>query len=297
MKPFFSIIIPTYNRAKLIGKTVVSILNQAFADFELIIVDDGGSDETKKIIDSFSDVRIRYFWKPNGERGAARNFGFLKSSGQYINFFDSDDIALPNHLSEAYKLIQRNNDVAFFHLAFSWANDKREISKRSKSYNQETLNSHLFRRNILSCNGVFLRREVAKDFPFSEDPKFIFMEDYLLWLKIGASFPLLYSNVVTSLIIEHTQRSIKQFDDSTYQYGYTLFRRQIHEMAVDHVSVKKNLKYLNAFSSLAMAYVYSTKKQYKLKSLKYILKVFSASPFVCLSESLCWVSLKNILIR
>lgn len=297
MKPFFSIIIPTYNRAKLIGKTVASILGQKFADFELIIVDDGGVDETKKIVDSFNDVRIRYFWKVNGERGAARNFGFLKSNGQYINFFDSDDIALPNHLSEAYELVQLNKDVAFFHLAYAWADDKKEISKRSKSYNQETLNSQLFRRNILSCNGVFLRKDVAKDFPFTEDPKFIFMEDYLLWLKIGIRFPLFYSNVVTSLIIEHSERSIKLFDDSTYRYGYSLFSRKIHEMAGENVIVKKNLAYLNAFSSLAMAYVYSTKKKYKLKSLKYIFKVFSVSPIVCLSENLCWVSLKNILIR
>lgn len=61
-KPFFSIIIPTYNRADLIGKTLASVLNQTFTDFEIIVVDDGSTDTTKLVVDSFKDKRLKYIY-------------------------------------------------------------------------------------------------------------------------------------------------------------------------------------------------------------------------------------------
>ena len=73
--PFFSIIIPTYNRAALIGKTLRSVQEQSFKSFEVIVVDDGGKDDTKEVLLGLEDDRICYYWKENGERGAARNFG------------------------------------------------------------------------------------------------------------------------------------------------------------------------------------------------------------------------------
>src|SRR5690554_6195096 len=99
--PFFSIVIPTYNRAEIIGETIQSVINQSFSDFELLIVDDGGTDETDKVVATFPDKRITYFKKENAERGAARNFGANKSKGKYLNFLDSDDLLYPNHLETA----------------------------------------------------------------------------------------------------------------------------------------------------------------------------------------------------
>ena len=75
MDLLFSVVIPTYNRAGLIGLTIRSFLEQDHKSFEILVVDDGGTDNTKEIISSFNDHRIQYLYKENGERGAARNWG------------------------------------------------------------------------------------------------------------------------------------------------------------------------------------------------------------------------------
>lgn len=89
----FSVIIPTYNRAGFIAETVDTVLQQTYQNFEVIIVDDGSTDNTKEVIDEKypEDSRVRYFYKPNEERGAARNFGMKQAKGDYAVIFDSDD--------------------------------------------------------------------------------------------------------------------------------------------------------------------------------------------------------------
>lgn len=102
-KPLVSIIIPTYNRAHLIGETLDSILAQTYENWECIIVDDGSADETDHVVSRYTekDKRFKYYHRPvNRPKGAnaCRNYGFEKSRGEFINWFDSDDLMLPNNL-------------------------------------------------------------------------------------------------------------------------------------------------------------------------------------------------------
>ncbi|PVW16456.1 glycosyltransferase family 2 protein [Marixanthomonas spongiae] len=106
-----SIIIPTHNRAHLIGETIESIQNQTYKNWECIIIDDGSTDHTESLIAEYcaADSRIQYYKKPNNfPKGpsAARNYGFKKSKGGYINWFDSDDIMHPEKLETDLKHIQ-----------------------------------------------------------------------------------------------------------------------------------------------------------------------------------------------
>jgi glycosyltransferase involved in cell wall biosynthesis len=105
--PFFSIITPTYNRAKFINKALESVLKQTFLDFEYIIIDDGSTDNTRGIIETFSDNRIRYIYQENQERSAARNHGIDLANGEYICFLDSDDYYLENHLEILWQNITK----------------------------------------------------------------------------------------------------------------------------------------------------------------------------------------------
>lgn len=89
--PIFSVIIPAYNRGHVLARTVQSVLRQTFHDFELIIVDDGSTDETRKIVETFNDPRIRYIYQANKGRSAARNAGAALALGKYLTFLDSDD--------------------------------------------------------------------------------------------------------------------------------------------------------------------------------------------------------------
>ena len=96
--PFFSIILPTYNRASFLKRSIGSVLAQTFADWELIVMDDGSRDQTKEVVTSFKDPRIRYFYQENRERSAARNNGIARAKGEWICFLDSDDAFMADHL-------------------------------------------------------------------------------------------------------------------------------------------------------------------------------------------------------
>lgn len=99
-EPFFSVIIPTYNRAKSLKKTLLCILNQTYQRFEVIIIDDGGVDNTKDMVAELNDKRLKYFWQENNGPLIARYTGVKKASSPWIAFCDSDDLWQPDYLLE-----------------------------------------------------------------------------------------------------------------------------------------------------------------------------------------------------
>ena len=109
----FSIVIPTYNRANHLKTAIESVLKQSFKDWELIIVDDGSTDNTKEIVNSYKIERIKYFYQENKERSAARNNGIRKATGEWICFLDSDDYLKPNFLNNLHNEICENNVDCF----------------------------------------------------------------------------------------------------------------------------------------------------------------------------------------
>jgi glycosyltransferase involved in cell wall biosynthesis len=98
MTPLFSVIIPVYNRADVLGDAIRSVLAQSCQDFEIVVVDDGSRDNPRKVVDAFNDPRVRFHAQPNGGGGAARNAGIDLSCGTFVAFLDSDDVYLPQHL-------------------------------------------------------------------------------------------------------------------------------------------------------------------------------------------------------
>lgn len=208
---YFSIIIPTYNRSKLIIKTIESVLNQTFNDFEVLIIDDGSTDDTEQVVKPFLSDKVFYHKKVNEERAVARNFGVKIAKGKYINWFDSDDIMLPNHLQEAYDFIQVHKEfVNVFHLSYRKENQNNEILY-AQHITFKTINHLLYKGNILSCNGVFLKKETAILIPFNEDRLLSASEDYELWLRLAAIYPFYHVNKHTSVIIQHDERSVLTF--------------------------------------------------------------------------------------
>ena len=112
--PLISIIIPTYNRGSLIVETLDSIIKQTYKNWECIVVDDGSSDNTDQVLKEYcaKDSRIHYYHRPKDKlRGgnAARNYGFDLSKGEFINWFDSDDIMLPNKLEIQLEKLSKSN--------------------------------------------------------------------------------------------------------------------------------------------------------------------------------------------
>lgn len=207
MSIFFSIIIPTYNRASLLKNTLNSLLNQSYKSFEILVIDDGGSDNTEQMIEELADPRIKYFWKENAERGAARNFGARQAKGEYLNFFDSDDIAYENHLLTAFEYITANSDTIVFHTSYDWKNPGLEKIAPSGIFSGE-INHLVLNKNILSCNNVFVRKTEFLKLFFSEDRSLSGSEDWFLWLRYACQHTFKSIATVTSAIIQHDSRSM-----------------------------------------------------------------------------------------
>jgi glycosyltransferase involved in cell wall biosynthesis len=114
MTPLVSIIIPTFNRASLIGETLDSIVNQTYQNWECIIVDDGSRDNTKEVVEAHvaKDFRFQYHQRPINHKpggNGARNYGFELCKGEYVNWFDSDDLMFPDKISLKMDLISGDN--------------------------------------------------------------------------------------------------------------------------------------------------------------------------------------------
>ena len=108
--PKVSVIMPVYNREKYIASSVQSVLNQSFTDFEFIIIDDGSTDSTYKLIKKFNDKRIIIIRKfENNGNYSARNEGMKIAVGKYICVMDSDDVAIPNRIQKQFNFMEKNN--------------------------------------------------------------------------------------------------------------------------------------------------------------------------------------------
>lgn len=110
--PFFSVVIPVYNRAAELRSAIQSVRAQTFQDFEVIVVDDGSRDNPRDVIDAFHDPRLRYIRQTNAGGGAARNRGIDETRGRFVAFLDSDDVYLPHHLASMHALLKDTQDIA-----------------------------------------------------------------------------------------------------------------------------------------------------------------------------------------
>lgn len=105
-----SIIMPVYNAEKYVASAIESVINQTFKNFELIIINDGSTDNSEEIISSIEDSRIKYFSQKNIGQTKTSNKGIKISKGKYIKFFDADDILHPEHLEQQFKVLSRSED-------------------------------------------------------------------------------------------------------------------------------------------------------------------------------------------
>lgn len=207
--PFFSVIIPTYNRAGLVMNTIRSLLEQSFSDFELIIIDDGSTDNTDECIKTIDDSRIKYFKKTNGGVSSARNFGIQKSSGTFINFFDSDDLAYPNHLHSAREFILKHPEARIVLFDFEWGDvERKHVKEVLMRYDKP--NTAILKSNYPSTNCVFLHHSVFEKLRFNES--LTIGEDWDFWLKSSVRYKFYLAQIKTSYFVDHKDRSVRNFN-------------------------------------------------------------------------------------
>lgn len=188
--PFFSVVIPTYNRGDKIKVAIDSVLSQTFESFEIIVVDNGSNDNTKKIMDSYSNSKINYFYQNgSGSPASPRNNGIKKSIAPWICFLDSDDYWLPNKLMVINQAIAENKNVDVFYHYENMLNEKtgKETILSHRRSLDDMYQDLLQNGNKLSTSATTVKRSFLIDHQlfFNESHDFDIVEDYDLWLRIA----------------------------------------------------------------------------------------------------------------
>lgn len=179
MNPLVSIIIPTYNRAHLIGETLDSISNQTFTNWECIVVDDGSTDDTESLLKSYiqKDARFHFLKRPKNRlkgANASRNYGFEHSKGDYVQWFDSDDVMFPENIETKTRLLQNTNNDYLITLTEDFLHpnidDSLGINKKYYAFHKFEINHYNYctqKINWLTPD-LFLKRKIAKQIKYNE---------------------------------------------------------------------------------------------------------------------------------
>jgi len=186
--PLFTVIIPTFNRKDFLKIAVNSVFDQTFDDFEIIIIDDGSTDDTKQMLYEYSDKRIKYFYQENKGVSFARNKGLEQSNGKYIAFLDSDDRWVANKLEKTFEFINNFPEIKIFHTEEVWYRRGRLLNQKKKHKKPDGY--VYFNALPICCIGMstsVVNRDVFDDIGIF-DQSLPACEDYDFWLRATSRY-------------------------------------------------------------------------------------------------------------
>jgi len=262
--PFFSIIIPSYNRANFLKIAVRSVLNQDFTDYELIVVDDGSYDNTKKVIDSISDKRFKSLYQSHKGVSAARNNGLGLAKGKFICFLDSDDRFCKNKLSITFSYIKKYPKYKIFHTEEIWY--KKGNLLPQKIHHKKPSGSAFENAAKLCCIGMstaVVKKEIFKEIG-NFDEKLPACEDYDFWLRVTSKFDI--------FLIPH-QLTLKEGghpDQQSKKYpAMDIFRIYALQKTLESKKLAKNYRKvaLNELKHKCSIYLKGAKKRNKISEI------------------------------
>jgi glycosyltransferase involved in cell wall biosynthesis len=293
----FSVVIPTYNRANYIGRTIASLLQQDAAgiEYEIIVVDDGSTDNTEEVVTAVNDARVQYVRKSNAERAAARNYGARRAKGAYINFFDSDDLAYANHLRTAAASIKLLSDPEVFALAYDIQDAHGRVQRRFDAL-PATINATLIDGNhVGGCNGVFVRADISKQYPFNEARELSASEDYELWLRLAARFDFHCVNTVTSALVNHDDRSVLHVREDKLLLRINTLQQSLTADEAFCKAYSRQLATFQAYLHIYMALHLGIAGAPRANAFRYLVRAIVAKPGVTFTRRFA-AALKNIIV-
>ncbi|HDD44817.1 MAG TPA: glycosyltransferase [Candidatus Desulfofervidus auxilii] len=187
--PKVSVIIPTYNRANFLKEAIESVLNQTYKDYELIIVDDGSTDETQKIIAQYKN-KLKYIVIPHHGVSKARNVGIKRAKGEFIAFLDSDDLWHPKKLEVQINFFDNHHNAIICQTEEIWLrNGKRVNPKKYHKKPSGMMFEKSLERCLISPSAVMMHKTLFEKVGLF-DESFPACEDYDMWLRVTARFPV-----------------------------------------------------------------------------------------------------------
>jgi glycosyltransferase involved in cell wall biosynthesis len=293
VSPFFSIILPTYNRSHLITKAIESVLAQTYASWELVIVDDGSTDNTKETVALFIDPRIHYIYQQNSERSAARNNGMDRAKGQYICFLDSDDYYLNDHLQHLHQAIEASSFVE----AVFITDVTRDEDGKLRKVEHEELSLHpnnvcyiLSSTETVIPARIAVHAAILKDYRFNSALRV--SEDSELLCRIGARYPFIQVPSHTAVYHLH--------DDNTSHTSNNPFSGQLSALKIIFANPElkplipnqiKNEKLAKCYHGIARYYLF--KEQY-FKMMKMLVRSIVTYPSAQATKAKLYLVIKYL---
>ncbi|MFH1612729.1 MAG: glycosyltransferase [bacterium] len=297
--PKISVIIPTYNAAQYIEKSLKSVLNQTYKDFEIIIVDDGSTDNTKEVLKPYLSSII-YIYQQNKKQAFARNIAIKKAQGDYIAFLDADDFWLPETLE-----IQKLSLDLYPEIAMVFGNiiefdekgnfeiggiKKEELHIFEKSNNINFNNKkieifygnvfkYLFKGNFVPIMTVMIRKTISEKIG-NFDEQMVLAEDYDMWLRISKNYSLGYikQNLANVRILSNS--SSRKNIDFSYEQEIKALKKNIKtKINIPLQVIKKHISYKYFRQGYACFVFQKIKKARKLFAISLIYYPFQNRTF------------------
>ncbi len=184
-----SVIIPTYNRASFVKEAIESVLNQDYSEFELIIIDDGSTDDTKEVIESFKG-KLKYFYQSHKGVSSARNAGLELAQGNFIAFLDSDDLWKKEKLKAQMEFIKSHPKIKVCYTEEIWIRKGVRVNPKKK---HKKYSGWIFDKVVpiclLSLSSALFRREIFEEVGLFDETLPV-CEDYDLGLRIACKYPI-----------------------------------------------------------------------------------------------------------
>lgn len=240
-KEKISVIIPTYNREKTIKRAVDSVLNQTYNNLEVIIVDDCSIDNTKELVDSWNNDKVKYFkLEKNSGACAARNKGIELATGEYIAFQDSDDEWFPDKLEKQMKLLKNTNTEVTF-CAFEFITLDGKNNKKVPEFdvnNIENMTKELLNQNFISTQTLLGKKSVFISNQFDKTlPRF---QDWDLAIRLSKKYKISYlDEILVNLYVQNDSITMNK------QKGYEAFKilyDKYHEDIEEDINIKYKFK-------------------------------------------------------
>jgi len=193
LSPRVSVIIPTYNRARFVGEAIQSVLDQDYVNVEILIVDDGSSDDTREVIErDFPDPRVVYHYQENRGQNGARNAALERATGELLCFLDSDNWWLPDKLNTQVRAMRDNDDVDICYGDIITVDEAgRELHRNNMPRYSGFLTPRLLRDNCVSINTAMIRRRCIERVGLMDEQRRV-AGDYDFWLRLSVEFRFLY---------------------------------------------------------------------------------------------------------
>jgi glycosyltransferase involved in cell wall biosynthesis len=197
--PKVSVIIPTYNRAQYIAEAINSVLGQTYQDFEIIVIDDGSTDNTREVMENFKDPRVKYIYQENRRMSNARNAGINHSTGEYIAFLDSDDSFFEKAIEKGVQILDKHPEVSFCYGQSYFIDERGQILRpRRKGFERswvragsEQIRDFFIHGNYISISAIARRSCLYEVGLFNPDFS-SGSEDFDLWVRLAKRHSVAY---------------------------------------------------------------------------------------------------------